>query len=47
LNDRPTGCLFHPRCRYVRDACLSARPKLDRVDKSDVRCIAPLEVVTS
>ena len=46
LNDRPTGCLFHPRCRYVRDACLSARPKLERVAQSDVRCVAPLEAVS-
>ncbi len=47
LNDRPTGCLFNPRCRYVRDACLPARPKLDRVGQSDVRCIAPLGVVSA
>ena len=34
LNDRPNGCLFNPRCRYVRDACLPSRPKLERVGKS-------------
>jgi dipeptide transport system ATP-binding protein len=47
LNDRPNGCLFNPRCRYVRDACLPSRPKLERVAKSDVRCIAPLGVVSA
>jgi dipeptide transport system ATP-binding protein len=46
LNDRPTGCLFHPRCRYVRDACLTARPPLDHVGPAAVRCVAPLEAVT-
>jgi dipeptide transport system ATP-binding protein len=38
VNDRPRGCLFSPRCAYVRDACLPQRPAL----LDGARCIFPL-----
>jgi dipeptide transport system ATP-binding protein len=49
-DDRPTGCLFAPRCKYVVDACNKARPTLDTVADASgcalVRCIKPLNVAT-
>ncbi|MBN3858348.1 dipeptide ABC transporter ATP-binding protein DppD, partial [Paraburkholderia sp. Ac-20340] len=49
-DDRPTGCLFAPRCKYVVDDCNRKRPTLDAVaDPSGcalVRCIKPLNVAT-
>jgi len=27
-NEMPSGCSFHPRCKYVRDACLHQIPSL-------------------
>jgi peptide/nickel transport system ATP-binding protein len=27
----PSGCYFHPRCRYAVDACRAVRPKLEEV----------------
>jgi dipeptide transport system ATP-binding protein len=36
--DRPHGCLLSPRCKYVQEACRSARPAL----VEGVRCITPL-----
>lgn len=38
--DRPTGCLFAPRCPQVRDRCHSERPAL----AAGVRCFFPLNV---
>ncbi|HEY4912582.1 MAG TPA: ABC transporter ATP-binding protein [Candidatus Dormibacteraeota bacterium] len=29
---RPSGCAFHPRCRYVEPSCVAAVPPLVRVD---------------
>lgn len=37
--DRPTGCLFNPRCRYVQDRCRNEMPEM--VDGS--RCHFPLD----
>ena len=43
LYDRPRGCLFSPRCSYVRDACRTQRPALDAVGSDgSVRCLYPL-----
>jgi dipeptide transport system ATP-binding protein len=42
LSDRPSGCLFAPRCRFAEDACRAARPALDRDEEGGVRCIKPL-----
>ena len=34
----PTGCPFHPRCPYARDACRSAEPTLEAVGETQVSC---------
>ena len=42
-DDRPPGCLFAPRCRYVEDACNEQHPLLRTLNSGvDVRCIKPL-----
>ena len=28
----PSGCYFHPRCRYTKDVCRSATPTLDELE---------------
>jgi dipeptide transport system ATP-binding protein len=47
-DDRPQGCLFAPRCKYVVDDCLKARPSLASLDAADAgtraRCIKPLNL---
>jgi dipeptide transport system ATP-binding protein len=43
LYDRPRGCLFSPRCSYVRDNCRTERPPLDAAGADgSVRCLYPL-----
>ncbi|AUT60802.1 ABC transporter ATP-binding protein [Paraburkholderia sp. SIMBA_049] len=48
-DDRPKGCLFAPRCKYVVDDCNKARPALsplaDHDPAAQVRCIKPLNLV--
>ena len=48
-DDRPKGCLFAPRCKYVVDDCNKARPALSSLANHDpaaqVRCIKPLNLV--
>ena len=50
-DDRPTGCLFAPRCKYVVDDCMKARPALDAVTDqtgyAQVRCIKPLNAAVT
>jgi oligopeptide transport system ATP-binding protein len=29
---RPSGCAFHPRCRYMQTSCATAVPPLERLD---------------
>ncbi len=41
IGDRPRGCLFSPRCRFVFDRC-AERPDLRPIDEGAVRCHAPL-----
>jgi len=43
IDDRPSGCLFHPRCRFATDLCRSNRPALlpDGAGRL-VRCHYPL-----
>jgi dipeptide transport system ATP-binding protein len=47
-DDRPHGCLFAPRCKYVVDDCRKGRPSLDQVEANNVlaraRCIKPLNL---
>jgi dipeptide transport system ATP-binding protein len=41
LFDRPSGCLFAPRCKYRQSAC-EQRPALQKVPAGAVRCHFPL-----
>lgn len=47
-DDRPRGCLFAPRCKYVVDDCLKGRPALDQTEPDNAvaraRCIKPLNL---
>ena len=45
LYDRPTGCLFAPRCTYVTNHCRAQRPELRDSHSGIVRCHYPLEHV--
>ncbi|WP_022667065.1 ABC transporter ATP-binding protein [Desulfospira joergensenii] len=40
--DRPTGCLFHPRCKYAKEKCASVNPELVKEGQSAFRCHFPL-----
>ena len=44
--DRPTGCLFHPRCHLASDTCRATPPTLESALAPDhsgrVRCHTPL-----
>ena len=42
LHDRPTGCLFNPRCRYADGHCRADEPGLDRINGAHARCHYPL-----
>ncbi|MET0770559.1 MAG: ABC transporter ATP-binding protein [Solirubrobacteraceae bacterium] len=42
LINRPSGCAFHPRCPYVRDAHKRVDPMLEPVDGSDDHQVACL-----
>jgi dipeptide transport system ATP-binding protein len=43
LHDRPTGCLFNPRCRYADARCRTQEPALTRATAASVRCHYPLD----
>ncbi len=48
-NDRPSGCLFAPRCKYRIEACNQGRPalatlELDGQKIAQARCIKPLNL---
>ncbi|TDG17296.1 ABC transporter ATP-binding protein, partial [Paraburkholderia silviterrae] len=49
-DDRPSGCLFAPRCKYVVEGCNTARPALAPLagdnGHAQVRCIKPLNVAS-
>jgi dipeptide transport system ATP-binding protein len=40
--DRPTGCLFAPRCAYATQHSMNARPELRDWSGGQVRCHYPL-----
>ena len=44
LYDRPTGCLFAPRCSYADDDCRTRRPGLVNDLQAAVRCHHPLSM---
>lgn len=33
LIEPPSGCVFHPRCKYAKDICMKQEPKLERVEE--------------
>jgi len=41
--DRPTGCLFSPRCKFANARCRAEQPGLTDFHKGRVRCFTPLE----
>ena len=43
LYDRPSGCLFAPRCSYVTQHCKDQRPALREWQSGMVRCHYPLQ----
>jgi dipeptide transport system ATP-binding protein len=43
--DRPSGCLFSPRCEFAQDDCNQAVPPLEHTGDSGLRCFHPIENV--
>jgi len=43
IDDRPTGCLFNPRCRFVTDRCVTVPPALASAAGGWTRCHTPLD----
>ena len=43
MYDRPTGCLFHPRCRFATELCRREAPVLEADGTGHVRCHYPLD----
>ena len=42
---KPTGCYFHPRCKYAKDICKKEMPRLVKIDGNrSIRCHFPLNV---
>lgn len=42
---KPTGCYFHPRCKYATDKCKEQMPLLQKIDGDrEIRCFYPLNV---
>ncbi len=39
-SDPPSGCNFHPRCRYAQTICRQEQPKLTATDDSDHHLVA-------
>ena len=42
-DDRPSGCLFSPRCEFARDDCNSSVPPLESADGIALRCFYPVD----
>jgi dipeptide transport system ATP-binding protein len=40
--DKPSGCLFHPRCRFAKEKCSTLRPALTKEGGGAYRCHFPL-----
>jgi dipeptide transport system ATP-binding protein len=48
IDDRPQGCLFHPRCRYAQERCIREVPQLEgTLATGRVRCHFPLNAGTA
>jgi oligopeptide/dipeptide ABC transporter ATP-binding protein len=39
LGEMPSGCRFHPRCPFARDACQDEQPVLREIDGRFVACL--------
>jgi len=47
-NNRPTGCIFNPRCDYVREICRETRPELrETPNGAMIRCHFAGEIVAA
>jgi dipeptide transport system ATP-binding protein len=42
LHDRPSGCLFNPRCTFADDHCRAVQPELRSWHAGKVRCHYPI-----
>ena len=42
IDDRPTGCVFHPRCAFAADICQAQPPGVTGAESRRVRCYFPL-----
>jgi dipeptide transport system ATP-binding protein len=42
IEDRPSGCLFSPRCRFAFDRCAREKPGLVAIGEARARCLTPL-----
>jgi dipeptide transport system ATP-binding protein len=42
VDDRPQGCLFHPRCRFATEYCVQVQPALAPAPPALARCHYPL-----
>ena len=42
IADRPTGCVFNPRCGLVQERCRAERPALESKFGARVRCHFPI-----
>jgi dipeptide transport system ATP-binding protein len=38
IDDRPSGCLFSPRCRFTTEHCVKVRPGMDQGGGRPARC---------
>jgi dipeptide transport system ATP-binding protein len=43
IGDRPTGCLFNPRCRFTTPLCVSEAPRFAGPEGGRARCHYPLD----
>ena len=43
IHDRPSGCLFHPRCRFAMDRCRTTAPEISPLRDGQSRCHTPLD----
>ncbi|NIP87552.1 MAG: ABC transporter ATP-binding protein [Gammaproteobacteria bacterium] len=41
--DRPSGCLFNPRCSRAAPRCTETPPTIERVERSVLRCHFPID----
>ena len=43
VGDRPSGCLFHPRCRFAQQRCVREEPPLFEDEEGRARCFFALD----